>query len=328
MKVYLVGGSVRDKLLGHPPKDNDFLVVDVTHDEMIKLGYEAVGKEHTVYLHPGTKDEYSISKDLYSDLERRDLTINAMAMNGEEVIDYFNGRIDLQDKVLKHVKEENIFHDPIRVYRIARFASQLPPFSIHPETLELMKKVATTEKFKNLDPERIFSEFKKALLAPSPDVFFFVLKEVKAMPVHFKEIMKADEKFLKDISRNNSDPVIRFASLFIHSSANEVKDFSERLKIPNDWEKAAEVITESRSLRERSGKKEILDFLYKIDAFRRPYHLEILRHVLAKKAETIIRAYDLTKSISINDIEAGISGKDAGLAIKEKRLSVLQDFLH
>jgi len=328
MKVYLVGGSVRDKLLGQSPKDNDYLVVDVTHDEMIKHGYEAVGKEHTVYLHPETKDEYSIANDLYSDLERRDLTINAMAMQGEEVIDYFSGKIDLQKKVLRHVKEENIFHDPLRVYRIARFASQLPQFSIHPETLELMKKVSTTEKFKNLDPERIFSEFKKALSAPSPEVFFFVLKKVEAMSVHFKEIMNGDKDFLKDIARNNTDPVIRFASLIIHLSSSQIKDFSERLKLPNDWEKAAEVITESRSISDRSSKKEILEFIYRIDAFRRPHHLEILRQVLTKKAETIIRAYELTKSITINDIQSGVSGKDAGIAIKEKRLSVLQEFLY
>ena len=328
MKVYLVGGSVRDKLLGQSPRDNDYLVIDVTHDEMIKLGYEAVGKEHTVYLHPGTKDEYSISKDLYSDLERRDLTINAMAMKGDEIIDYFQGRNDLQNRVLKHVKEENIFHDPLRVLRIARFAAQMPLFSIHSETLKLMKNVARTEKFRTLDPERIFSEFKKALSSPAPYVFFHVLRETDALSVHMPELINIEENELKTFSQNSADPVIRFASLFIHLSTSDVKELCHRLKTPSEWEKAAEVVAESRSLSDSSTRKDILDFLYKIDVFRRPLHLEILQHVLGKKAETFKRAYELTKSITINDIQSGITGKNAGLAIKEKRLCVLEEFLY
>ena len=325
MKVYLTGGSVRDRLMGLHPRDHDYLVTGATHNEMLSLGFLDVGKDHTVYLHPLTKEEYSLSSDLYTDLERRDLTINALAMDGDQVIDYFHGRKDLEQKLLKHIKPENFFHDPLRVYRVARFSSQFPDFSIHPDTVQLMKDVTKTEKFKNIDPERIFSELKKALSNPAPEIFFRILKETGALQVHMTELEKSNLEFLKIISMETTEPVIRFSSLFSFRTYSEVKEFSKRLKLPNEWRDGAHIVVEAALLNDNPSPEEILHFLYKMDLYRRPQELEILKKVIKEKGAVLEHAYDLTKCVTRKDVKEELSGEDIGLAIKEKRLILLKE---
>lgn len=325
MKVYLVGGSVRDRMLGIPSRDNDYVVVGATHEEMMAKGFIAVGKDHRVYLHPVTREEYSLSETLSLDLARRDLTINAMAIDGDELIDKFNGLQDLRQKILRHVKEENFYDDPLRVYRVARFASQFPDFLIHDETILLMKKVSALDSFKLLDPERIFLEFRKALQSSMPTRFLEILRKLDALHVHMRELMNSDLEFLRQMASKTNDVTLRFASLFSHSDQESVNHFCERLKTPNEWKTAAQILVKGLHAGNLRESEKMLDLLYSVDAFRRPRHLTILLMLMKEQAALIERAYSLTRDVSIKSVPTTVRNEEIGRAIREKRLEILRD---
>lgn len=184
---YLVGGAVRDELLGIPATDRDFVVVGATVEEMIKQGFIPVGRDFPVFLHPHTKEEYALARTerkagqghqgftfhatpsvtLNEDLGRRDLTINAIAKSIDgELIDPFNGISDLNEKVLRHVSDAFV-EDPLRVLRVCRFTSKLD-FDIHPETLDLMIDIVNSGELGHLSPERIWNEITKGLMGTVP----------------------------------------------------------------------------------------------------------------------------------------------------------------
>jgi len=207
MKIYKVGGAVRDQLLGLFPQDNDYVVVGSNIQEMEALGFKAVGKSFPVFLHPKTKEEYALARTekktgkkhtdfefvftsditLLQDLERRDFTCNAIAFDEEtkEYIDYFNGIQDIQNKVLRCVNEKHFIEDPLRVLRACRFASTLG-FEIEPNTLNLLKKMVLQGAMQNLPAERIFEEVVKALKAQKSSRFFLLMHQIGAL----KEIMQ------------------------------------------------------------------------------------------------------------------------------------------
>ena len=190
MKTYLVGGAVRDRLLGVQTKDRDWVVIGASPSSMAELGYRQVGKDFPVFLHPDTKEEYALARTerktgvghtafdfnisskvtLEEDLERRDLTINAIAEdhNGN-LIDPFGGLSDIKNKLLRHVSEAFI-EDPLRVLRVARFYAKLAPFgfNISPDTLKLMSDGSHSSELNTLSAERIWQEFNAALGTPSP----------------------------------------------------------------------------------------------------------------------------------------------------------------
>jgi len=202
MKIYLVGGAVRDILIGKTPKDLDYVVVGATEDEMIRQGFQKVGRLFPVFIHPKTKHEYALARKeikkgkghkgfsfkfspdvtLEEDLFRRDLTINAMAMDQDtqEIFDYHSGQKDIENKVLRHVSPHFI-EDPLRVLRVARFHSQLPDFTIDSETMEIMKKISISKELKTLSSERVLEELTKALLNPGPNLFFQALTDSEAI---------------------------------------------------------------------------------------------------------------------------------------------------
>lgn len=210
MEIYLVGGCVRDKLLGIEPKDLDYVVVGGTPEYFIKKGYQQVGADFPVFLHPETNDEYALARKerkvgegyhgfecdfdetvtLEEDLLRRDLTINAMAMNPEgNIIDPFLGKRDLKNKELKHVSQ-HFREDPLRVLRVARFLARYKEFgfSIHKETMNLMKEMVDSGELNHLTPERVKLETDKALLENNPEEYFLALRECGALKVIFPEI--------------------------------------------------------------------------------------------------------------------------------------------
>lgn len=184
MKKYLVGGSVRDQLLGREISDLDWVVVGATHDEMIAAGFERVGADFPVYLHPDSKQEYALARTerksgkgylgfevnfdptitLEQDLERRDLTINSIAMErdteGYQIIDPFNGRQDLKDKVLRHTSQA-FAEDPLRVIRLARFYARFEDFTIAMETVDLAAKLVDSGELEHLSRERFWAEMEK-----------------------------------------------------------------------------------------------------------------------------------------------------------------------
>lgn len=210
MQVYLVGGAVRDHLLGHPYHEKDYVVVGATPAQMLDLGYQPVGKDFPVFLHPQTKEEYALARTerksgtgyhgfefhtdvsvtLEQDLIRRDLTINAMAMDDVgQVYDPYGGQQDLENRILRHVSDAFI-EDPLRVLRIARFAARYTSagFVIADETLALMQRLTETGELNALTPERVWKETSRALSERHADVYFEVLRQCGALKVLFPEI--------------------------------------------------------------------------------------------------------------------------------------------
>ncbi|MBN3130227.1 multifunctional CCA addition/repair protein [Pectobacterium brasiliense] len=210
MKIYLVGGAVRDSLLGLPVTEKDWVVVGATPENLLAQGYQQVGKDFPVFLHPVSRDEYALARTerksgkgytgfvchaapdvtLEQDLLRRDLTINAIARTERgDLIDPYHGHRDLENRVLRHVS--NAFsEDPLRVLRVARFAARFAHlgFQIAEETMSLMQKMAHEGELAYLTPERVWKETEKALGTSSPDVYFQVLRDCGALAVLFPEI--------------------------------------------------------------------------------------------------------------------------------------------
>ncbi|NLK84505.1 MAG: multifunctional CCA addition/repair protein [Aeromonadales bacterium] len=301
MQVYLVGGALRDKLLGIDNSDRDYVVVGSSVDEMKALGYSQVGKDFPVFLHPKTHEEYALARTerkngqgylgfncdfnpnitLEEDLKRRDLTINAMAMDEKgNISDPFHGQDDLKNKVLRHVSEAFV-EDPLRVLRVARFYAKLFSlgFSIAPETMSLMREIAHSGELKTLTPERVFLELEKALKTDNPERFILALREADALSEVLPEINKLfgvpgpikwhpeiDSGIhtcmtLNIISKETCDPVTRFAMLCHdlgkgetptilwphHRIHNELglkplRCLCQRLKVPADYEQFAHLV--------------------------------------------------------------------------------------
>lgn len=210
MRVYLVGGAVRDHLLGHPYHEKDYVVVGATPEQLIALGYQPVGKDFPVFLHPKTKEEYALARTerksgqgyhgfefhtdvsvtLEEDLIRRDLTINAMAMDEDgNVYDPYKGQQDLTDRILRHVSNAFV-EDPLRVLRIARFAARYKSlgFSVASETLALMQQLAESGELQALTPERVWKETSRALMEDHADEYFETLRACGALKVLFPEL--------------------------------------------------------------------------------------------------------------------------------------------
>ena len=208
MKRYLVGGAVRDALLGLPVKEKDWVVVGATPEEMIAAGYRPVGKDFPVFLHPETKEEYALARTerktargyhgfsfhtgpevpIEDDLLRRDLTVNAIAQDVDEfgkmgtLIDPFNGRADIEAKILRHVSQA-FAEDPVRILRVARFMARFAPlgFRVAEETMALMREMSGNGEVDALVPERVWKETERALMLDRPSAFFYTLREAGAL---------------------------------------------------------------------------------------------------------------------------------------------------
>lgn len=210
MKIYLVGGAVRDSLLNLPIKDKDFMVVGATPEQMQQLGYRQVGKDFPVFLHPKTQQEYALARTerkvglgyggfscyaspdvtLEQDLLRRDLTINAIAQDeAGNLYDPYHGIADINARKLRHVSAA-FAEDPLRVLRVARFAARFHDlgFEIAAETMALMQHMSQAEELTALTPERVWQEVDKSLGGPHPEVFFEVLRQCGALNILFPEI--------------------------------------------------------------------------------------------------------------------------------------------
>ena len=252
MKTYLVGGAVRDKLLGLPVKDRDWVVIGATPKKMIEEGFEPIGENFPVFLHPKTKEEYALARTerksgkgykgfvfysspkvtLEDDLKRRDLTINAIAEdeNGE-LIDPYGGEADLKNGILRHVSPAFV-EDPLRVLRIARFAACFG-FKLAEDTNQLLQIISKSNELDTLTPERVWSEMEKALAGKYPTRFILALRSCNALKILFPEIdalfgIPQDKKYHPeiDVGRHtlmalnqsvqlSSDPIVRF-SVLVH----------------------------------------------------------------------------------------------------------------
>jgi tRNA nucleotidyltransferase (CCA-adding enzyme) len=253
MKAYLVGGAVRDRLLGRSVQERDYVMVGATPQDLIGLGYKQVGKDFPVFLHPETKAEYALARTerktapgyrgfvihaepdvtLEEDLRRRDLTINALAEDEEgNLIDYYGGRADLEDRVLRHIST-SFAEDPVRILRVARFAARYADFGfrVAGETMRLMVSMVEAGEVDALVPERVWQELAKALEEPKPSRFFDVLRECGALARLLPEVERlygipqppkwhpeidtgVHTMMVVDVAaRLSADPAVRFAAL-------------------------------------------------------------------------------------------------------------------
>jgi tRNA nucleotidyltransferase (CCA-adding enzyme) len=210
VKIYLVGGAVRDALLGLPVKDRDWVVVGATPEQLLEAGYQQVGRDFPVFLHPKSREEYALARTerksgsgytgftcyaapdvtLEQDLLRRDLTVNALAQDADGlIIDPYGGQADLRLRLLRHVSPA-FSEDPLRVLRVARFAARYAHlgFRIADETMALMRAMADAGELAHLTPERVWKETENALGTRNPQVFFQTLRDCRALGVLFPEI--------------------------------------------------------------------------------------------------------------------------------------------
>ena len=244
MKTYLVGGAVRDLLLGLDPKDRDYVVIGSTVIEMLDAGYSQVGKDFPVFLHPETGEEYALARrdrkiapgyggfsvdtdyvTLEQDLERRDLTINSMAMDAQgNVFDYYGGQADLEAKILRHTSDA-FFEDPLRVVRLARFYARYKSlgFTVHEDTKHLCAMMVRTLDLDEISDERFWVELSKNFSEDHPEYFFEFLQEINALDMvsFFKRLFQTDvtpDRFdvVRDIAiacASKSDALDNFVAL-------------------------------------------------------------------------------------------------------------------
>lgn len=355
MKVYLVGGAVRDGLLGLEIKERDWVVVGETPESLLQLGYKPVGKDFPVFLHPQTKEEYALARTerktgkgytgficnadpsvtLEEDLLRRDLTINAMAQSPDgKIIDPYHGQDDLKNKLLRHVSPA-FAEDPVRILRIARFAARFPEFKVAPETLDLMRQMVQDGEVFELVPERVWKELSRALAEPAPQRFFEVLKECKADRVIIPEIIDLTN-LVSSLSLTGA-PHIRFAALVQSLSVDEVKTLCERLNAPNLYRDLALLVSKYRSQFNElnvNSPESILELLMQLDCFRRPDRLEEFmlacsaQHPSYQKILLLDKALRATISIkSLSSLPLQLQGVDIGRALKVKRIEVIRQML-
>jgi len=209
LNIHLVGGAVRDRLLGLPVNDRDFVVVGSSVDEMVARGFTPVGKDFPVFLHPQTHDEYALARTerksgqgykgfvvcadqsvtLEDDLRRRDLTINAMAMDDQgRIIDPHGGQKDLASKVLRHVNNRAFVEDPVRIMRLARFCARYADFTVDPDTVELVRDMVDNGEMDHLVPERVWQELSKGLMEDAPERMLEFLRQTGALRAILPEV--------------------------------------------------------------------------------------------------------------------------------------------
>jgi tRNA nucleotidyltransferase (CCA-adding enzyme) len=301
VKIYRVGGSVRDELLGRAVQDHDYVVVGATPEQMVALGYQPVGKDFPVFLHPTTREEHALARTerksgrgykgftvhtspevtLEEDLARRDLTINAMARDASgALIDPFGGLGDLERRCLRHVSPAFV-EDPVRILRVARFAARLD-FTVAEDTLALMRHMVETGEADHLVPERVWQELARGLMEARPSVMFALLWECGAMPriaPEWADLLDPGRapgrQTLARLDRAaalEASLPVRFA-LASHRAGDALPALGTRVRCPNDCLELATLcarhITAVRTapLLDAGG---LVDLLVRGDALRRP----------------------------------------------------------
>ena len=345
MKAYVVGGAVRDELLGLPLQDRDYVVVGSTPEEMVALGFQPVGKDFPVFLHPRTHEEYALARTerksgrgykgftvhasadvtLEEDLRRRDLTINAMAKDADgRLIDPFGGERDLKAGVLRHVSDA-FAEDPVRILRLARFAARFG-FQIAPETLELMRAMVRSGEADYLVPERVWQEFSKGLAEAHPEKMLEVLEACGLRAKLLPEIDMRKRGF------SGSVPV-RFALLAWPLDEAQAEALTARLKAPNEVRELALLAVRNRERLRSAGGADaaaLLELLKGADALRRPERFaELLQAArLAEPglaAERIERARAAAAAVDAGAIAAAASASQIARRIDEARLAAVRN---
>ncbi|MGP1939317.1 MAG: multifunctional CCA addition/repair protein [Arsenophonus sp. ET-DL9-MAG3] len=351
MQIYLVGGAVRDQLLGLPVSDRDWVVVGSTPNDLIKLGFKQVGKDFPVFLHPKTREEYALARKerkinvgytgfscytepdvtIEEDLLRRDLTINAIAQTEDgKLIDPYHGEQDIKNRLLRHVSSA-FTEDPLRILRVARFAARLATkkFFITNETRLLMKKMVFNNELSTISQKRVWIETEKALRSSSPEIYFHILHDCRALSIIFPEINKLFSimSMIKSHSKINSEIhifltlkmavlltnniEIRFAALchdlgyiFLSSKQNHyqcnysikvislIESMCNRLCIPNKMKELAKLVAQFHMQIHKINQLQpetIINIFNQLDSWRKPERIDQLAIACEAKAKSLFR---------------------------------------
>lgn len=327
MQVYLVGGAVRDTLLGLPYHERDWVVVGARPQQLLDQGYRQVGKDFPVFLHPQSQEEYALARTerksgkgyhgfsvhsdpnvtLEEDLMRRDLTINAIAQDAAgQLIDPFNGQADLAQRRLRHISPAFV-EDPLRVLRVARFAARFHAlgFRIAPETEALMSQLSATDELNHLSHERIWKETEAALSTDHPEVYFQILAAVGALATVAPPL--AHKKLPEDLAKLSSisNPKTRYIALcllFCGSHHNvdlkQLNDLQEHFFAGGDLRSHCSLIARHQLLSfdiTQHNADSLYVLITQLDALRRPHRFqELLQHTAALQ---IISGIDIETSI-------------------------------
>jgi len=362
MKVYTVGGAVRDELLGLAVKDRDYVVVGATPEEMERRGFRAVGKDFPVFLHPDTHEEYALARTerktargykgfqvyatpevtLEQDLARRDLTINAIACDeAGTLIDPYGGAADLSAGVLRHVSPAFV-EDPVRILRVARFAARFPEFRIADETAKLMRTMVNRGEADALVPERVWQEIAKGLAEPTPSRMFAVLAQCGALARVLPEWMKLDETralaALAIAAERGLALAERFAALFASADPDTAETACARLKCPGDCRDLALLAARFAAQIEDADRLDaagLVELFVRCDAFRRPDRFAALLEAVDCDAmatgrerhylvaQRLVRALKAAQGIEAGEIAAG-NPDGVAEAIRAARVSAVE----
>lgn len=364
MKTYLVGGAVRDELLGLEPEERDWVVVGARPEDLIEAGYRQVGSDFPVFLHPQTGEEYALARTerksgpgyrgfevhaapevtLEEDLQRRDLTINAIARTPDGVlIDPCNGRADLEQRCLRHVSPA-FAEDPLRVLRVARFAAQLAHlgFTVAGETLELMRSMTASGELETLARERVWLETQKALATRSPLVYFETLRACGALVRVLPELdplfeEQAGPRALEAAAASTPEPAERFAAL-VHplDPDDALRTLSERLPIPGQWLELARLVARWHGFCAGATAvpgAELEACLAACDALRRPERFKQVLRVAsiihgesaAAGCERLQQALAVASAVDVGPLLAdGWEGAELGAELRRRRIAALE----
>jgi len=363
MNCYRVGGAVRDTLLGYPHHETDWVVVGSTPEKMIDEGFTQVGRDFPVFLHPESKEEYALARTerksgpgyhgfvvhadpsvtLEEDLERRDLTINALAMDeAEAIIDPYGGQADLDAKILRHVSPHFV-EDPLRVLRVARFAARYHHlgFTVAEETLSLMSEIVAADELPHLSAERVWVETDKALGEQHPEVYWQVLADCGAMAVLLPELevsqgIAALARAAPHTERNDC----RWAALLADLPEARASGASERLKAPNAYSLLATRVCGERYKMKATLKDAgtCMSLLKALDALRREEPFDGFCETLialeqrSADAHNVIEllqlARDTAQQVKAGDFaDQGLTGPELGAAIQAAQIERIASLL-
>lgn len=374
MKIYAVGGAIRDALMGIPVNDMDYVVVGATAEQMIALGFRPVGSDFPVFLHPQTQAEYALARTerktgtgyqgfhfyadpsvtLEQDLQRRDLTINAMAQRVDEVgslvgpvIDPYGGQEDIKAKRFRHVSAA-FAEDPLRLLRVARFAARFPEFTIAPETLLVLKAIVASGELSALSPERVWQELSRGMRSSKPLRMFEVLMELGAtdriLPAALIPFLSNDDQkgllaTQIDLLKQTTDRINAVCAIIsANLSEGAIREWAQCVRMPNEVRDFAQLFSSLRRVitESNSSAEAILAWFNRADVWRKPERAEQLVALAqtvqfattpisqALQAALNIKNQDVLKTLS--EAERG-NGERIRAAMDAARLSAISDSL-
>lgn len=369
MKIYAVGGAIRDALMGLPIHDIDYVVVGSSVEEMIAKGFRPVGKDFPVFLHPQTQAEYALARTerktgkgykgfhfyadpsvtLEQDLQRRDLTINAMAQEVNEdggligpILDPYNGQEDLAAKVFRHVSDA-FAEDPLRLLRVARFAARFPEFSVADETMSALRAIVQANELNALSAERIWQELARGLAASKPMHMFQVLLNTVAAKTILSPTLSAllaqevfREALIAHLDSIGNALDERCAILLMQVPESEIRSWADCIRMPVDLRDFSEIFSGLVACINKAGGVyqaiDVLAWFNRADVWRKPDRGQTLLNLAQKiglNASPLIRAMRDAQALNTAGIIAGVaaqdrsSGERIGAAFEVARLAAI-----